>query len=219
MDEVKWQAVLQEYRDHKGIRQDIDPRRYGALFVAQLPGGFLFKAVTDEGASIAFVPRSKETEAIEMYFPSENQYPPREYIPMVAKALGMDAAAQERQATEEWLLRFHDEVQPNRSDRERARQKLVDELLDLHGKHGIETQRATDYRSVLVSIIGQGPATVSYENDGFVVVAEGTKPRKVRVAYDPVSRTYRGSGQDAPPAIPVLMKEVWRAIQKKESAD
>ncbi|NMO19954.1 hypothetical protein HPC49_20360 [Pyxidicoccus fallax] len=52
---IVWIAVNDEHKTPEGFLAK-DQSKYGALFLARLPNGYLFKVVAATGVSIAFVP-------------------------------------------------------------------------------------------------------------------------------------------------------------------
>ncbi|WNG41545.1 hypothetical protein F0U61_53590 [Archangium violaceum] len=202
--------------------QEVDARRYGALFVARIPGGFLFKSVSEGGTSLAFVPENDDTKKMEglrlALHPEDSEKKAIEQYER--QVFGMQEAGAEAQELEEWLLRFHDEAQPNKDDRERAARELISALEKLDGKNGIRVVKVTAQPlSPLVRIADQGPVAVRYENEEFFVVdSNGAKKKIRRLSYDPVTKSFRGrpatEGRRGSHGIQVVLEAAWRVIRR-----
>jgi hypothetical protein len=222
---LQWRMIPQEYRIQNRVLYDVDARKFGALFVTRVPGGLLFKSAAEGGTSIAFVPESDATKKM-MEELRLDDHPGSDEKSALEKyqrqTFGLQESGAEALEVEEWLLRFHDEVQPNETDRRLAGHALLSALEQLNGKNGIKVQREpTAYMSPLVAIAGEGPVTVQLETEEFFVMdATGKNKKKVNLVYDPVSKSYRGpatQGRRGAPGLQVLVQAAWDVIQKSKN--
>lgn len=224
---LQWKAVAQGYRNHSGTMQDVDARRYGALFFTRIPGGFLFKSVAEGGTSLAFVPENEDTKRMEELHlerhPGDDE---KKAIDKYERQMfGMQESGAEAQEVEEWLLRFHDQIQPDDDDRVRAAHALIDALEKLDGKGGISVRKEHSKPwSPSVTIAGEGPVTVRYssEKKRFLIIDKANSRTEVDLTYDPVTKSYRGpapQGRRGPPGIRVIVEAAWSVIQSQKNED
>jgi hypothetical protein len=220
---LQWRMIPQEYLIQNRILYDLDARKFGALFLTRLPGGFLFKSVAEGGTSIAFVPESEDThkmvEQLRLNHPpsSDEKRAMEQYE---RQTFGLQESGAEAQELEEWLVRFHDEVQPNKDERERAALELLTALVKLDGKQGIKAEQNLNTPwAVRLHIANQGQAVVRYEDAEFLLVdTTDTKKKIRRLVYDPVTKRFRGrpttERQRGSPGVQTVIEAASRLIRR-----